>query len=57
MTQLFARDSCTTHFYNGDATDSTGVVELELRAGGIVLVINVKLNITGKQNNNLAFAA
>lgn len=41
----------------GDVTDSTGVLELELRVGGIGSVRNVKPIITGKQEQNLAFAA
>lgn len=43
---------------NGDVTDSTGIVELELRFVGYVYVKTLQLNITAKnENNTFALAA
>jgi hypothetical protein len=43
---------------NGGVTDSTGIVELELRFVGYVYVKTLQLNITAKnENNTFALAA
>lgn len=49
-----------TYAFNlyGDVTDSTGIVELELRFVGYVYVKTLQLNITAKnENNTFALAA
>ena len=45
------------NLYQGDVTDSTGISRLRLRVGGLGFVTNGSYIITGKTNNNLAFAA
>lgn len=45
-------------YRDGDVTDSTGTVELELRFVGYVYVKTLQLNITAKnENNSYALAA
>ncbi len=49
--------TCAFNLY-GDVTDSTGIVELELRFVGYVYVKTLQLNITAKnENNTFALAA
>ncbi len=46
-----------TPFIRGDVTDSTGIVEPELRFVGYVYVKTLQLNITAKNENSYALAA
>jgi hypothetical protein len=54
----YLKHKCMLFNLYGDVTDSTGIVELELRFVGYVYVKTLQLNITAKnENNTFALAA